>query len=174
AYSIIKNHDGYIGVESEVGVGTKFYLYLPASAERRQVGMNLKEAPASGKGRILIKDDEEIVREFLGEVLDQLGYEVELTKDGAEAIDLYRRAKENNRAFDAVIMDLTVPTGMGGKEIVIRLLEIDDKVKVIASSGYSNDSVMSDFKKYGFRGAVAKPYNLEELIRALSKVLNGE
>ncbi|HSE83282.1 MAG TPA: response regulator [Thermodesulfobacteriota bacterium] len=177
-YSIIKNHNGYIQVESEVGVGTKFYIYLPVynklEVEMVDKGGLTEERLIRGKGRILIMDDEEIIREVAGEILGQLGYEVEFAKDGSEAIELYKRAKEGDSLFDAVIMDLTVPGGMGGKETIEKLKEIDPKVKAIASSGYSNDPVMAEYRKYSFRGVVAKPYEIEELSKILYKVIQEE
>ncbi|HEX3035438.1 MAG TPA: PAS domain S-box protein [Thermodesulfobacteriota bacterium] len=173
-YSIIKNHNGHIQVESEIEVGTKFYIYLPAynkSEVEIDKGGLVEEKLISGKGRILVVDDEEIIREVAGESLRQIGYEVESARDGSEAIKLYKRAKEGNNPFDAVIMDLTVPGGMGGKEAIEKLREIDQEVKAIVSSGYSNDPVMAEYRKYGFRGVVAKPYKIEELSKILYKVI---
>lgn len=118
-------------------------------------------------------DDEELVREVGGEMLEVLGYEVEFAKDGAEAIELYKKAKESTHPFDAIILDLTIPGGMGGKEAVEKLIEIDPEVKAIVSSGYSTDPIMADFRKYGFSDVVAKPYKLNELGEALHKVIAG-
>ena len=125
----------------------------------------------TGKGKILFMDDEQMIREIAGQMLRKLGYEVEFARDGEEAIKLYSKAKESRETFDAVIMDLTVPGGMGGKEAIQRLKEIDPKVKAIVSSGYFNDPVMSDFREYGFRGVFAKPYKIEDLSRVLHEVL---
>jgi PAS domain S-box-containing protein len=172
-YSIIKNHDGYIGVESKVGVGTKFLIYLPALHKVEKENEDLvKEELLSGVGRVLVMDDEEIIREVAGEMLSKIGYEVEYARDGAEAIEMYMRAKQNNTPFDAVIMDLTIPGGMGGKEAIERLKEIDPQVKAIVSSGYSNDPVMSEFRRYGFSGFVAKPYRIEDLNKTMHEVIN--
>jgi PAS domain S-box-containing protein len=174
AYSIIKRHDGYISVESELGVGTTFHIYLPASEKELLKKKDEKERLFVGKGKILVMDDEEAVREVVGNMLKFLGYKVEFARDGTEAIELYKKAKESEKPFDAVILDLTVPGGMGGREAIQKLLEIDPKVKAIVSSGYSNDPIMSDFKKYGFRGVVAKPYKVKELSEELHKVMMGK
>jgi CheY-like chemotaxis protein len=171
SYSIIKSHGGYIGVQSELGTGTTFLVYLPASTKKIPKKQPPKEKSLAGRGRILVMDDEDIVRDVIGDLLKILGYEVEFAGDGMEAIEVYKKAKESARNFDAVIMDLTVPGGMGGKESIQRLLEIDPGVKAIVSSGYSNDQVMSDFKKYGFSGVVAKPYKIEELSEVLHRAL---
>ncbi|MBU0569059.1 response regulator [bacterium] len=171
AYSIIKNHDGYIKAESKLGVGTTFNVYLPAREERIAIrGKEVEEIPC-GQGRILLMDDEEIVREATGEVLKYLGYEVEFAKNGHEAIKLYKKAEESKQPFDLVIMDLTIPGGMGGKEAIGKLKEIYPGVKAIVFSGYSNDPVMADPEKYGFCGVLPKPYKIKEMGEVLHKVL---
>lgn len=170
-YSIVKKHNGFIDVTSQSGVETTFFIYLPASVH----GMAEKEKDtgeiSKGTGRILLMDDEEIVRDVIGEMLRYMGYGVEFAKDGAEAIELYINAKESGKPFDVVIMDLTVSGGMGGKEAIGKLLEIDPAVKAIVSSGYSNDPVMADFRGYGFQGVVNKPCGLKELGEAMNKIL---
>jgi CheY-like chemotaxis protein len=123
------------------------------------------------KKRILVMDDEEILREVIGQILEQMGYEVELSRDGVEAIELYKKAMESHQPFEVVIMDLTIPGGMGGKETLRRLLEINPQVKAIVSSGYSNDPIMADYKQYGFSGVISKPYKIEELSQTLRKVI---
>ena len=123
-----------------------------------------------GHGRILVMDDEAMVREVLGEMLTRLGFEVAYAQDGAEAVKIYRVAKKIDQPFDLLIMDLTVAGGMGGLEALQKLLEFDPEVRAIASSGYSSDPVMSDFQAYGFKGVMAKPYTLEELSRALGSL----
>ena len=127
--------------------------------------------PLTGTGKILAMDDEEMIRDLLRQMLSRLGYAVELARDGNEAIDLYRRAMDSGEPFDAVILDLTVPGAMGGTETILKLRLMDANVKAIVSSGYSNDPVMSDYKKYGFSGVVTKPYNIEALGRALEELL---
>jgi PAS domain S-box-containing protein len=174
SYSIIKKHDGYITVQSEIGCGTIFYIFLPASHKKPQKRVAIQERFSSGKGKILVMDDKPIIRELVGEMLSRLGYKVDSAKDGSEAIDLYRRAKELGEPYDAVVLDLTVPGGMGGKETINGLKEIDPDVKAIVSSGYSNDPIMADFKQYGFSGVVAKPYRIDELKRILNRLIAGQ
>ncbi|WDT77365.1 MAG: PAS domain S-box protein [Candidatus Manganitrophus sp.] len=172
SYSIIKKHDGYMTADSDLGKGSIFFIYLAASShdvepERRS------EAPLRGKGKILIMDDEQAVREVAGELLGFLGYRVGHAEDGAEAIARYREASASGEPFDLVIMDLTVPGKMGGKEAIQRLLEIDPHVRAIVSSGYSNDPIMGDYARYGFKGVIAKPYQLEQLSKTVHDVITG-
>ncbi len=173
-YSIIINHDGIITVDvAKQGKGATFNIYLPASSKAVSALKKELVKPDTGKGRILVMDDESIIREVSCGMLQSIGYECELASDGAEAIELYKKAGNTGKPFDAVIMDLTIPGGMGGKETVEKLLEIDPDVKAIVSSGYSNDPVMAEFKKYGFKNAVAKPYRILELGKVLNKVIKG-
>ena len=116
-------------------------------------------------------DDEETLRDVTGRMLDYLGYEVESATEGAEAVRLYQKARESGQPFDCVILDLTIPGGMGGEEAIRKLREIDPEVKAIVSSGYSNDPVMAEYDKYGFREMVAKPYEMQELSKKLHKVM---
>ncbi|NIA08594.1 MAG: PAS domain S-box protein [Nitrospiraceae bacterium] len=170
AYSIVKNHDGYISVRSELGKGTCLDIYLPASSEDIITDKTTGEISPAEKGKILLMDDEEIVRSVAGEMFRSIGYEFESAEDGMEAIEMYKKAKELGNPFDIVIMDLTIPGGMGGKEAIKRLLEIDPQVKAIVSSGYSNDPIMSDFKSYGFAGVIAKPYRMKDVIEVIHRV----
>jgi len=160
-YSIIRKHNGIINVKSRVGAGTTFTVYLPAS-EKKSGGAQ-KAAPLKGSGKILVMDDEEVIRIAAGHVLKRIGYEVEFAKDGSEAIDKYQTAFLGNKPFDAIIMDLTIPGGMGGKEAINKLKSIHPDVVAIVSSGYSNDPIMARYKEYGFSGAISKPYLIEEL-----------
>ncbi|HSC34916.1 MAG TPA: PAS domain S-box protein, partial [Thermodesulfobacteriota bacterium] len=170
-YSIVKNHEGHIEVSSKIGAGTRFDLYIPAAKVkvRNIIGEQNIE---TGVGKILVMDDEQMVREVAGEMIIQMGYEVEYASDGREAVDRYIRAMEEGKPFDAVMVDLTVPGGMGGEEAQKKLMEIDPAVRSIVSSGYSNDPVMSKYEEYGFRGVVTKPYNIELLSKAIHNVLN--
>jgi nitrogen-specific signal transduction histidine kinase/CheY-like chemotaxis protein len=177
-YSIIDKHDGFIMAESEVAVGTTLYIYLPASEkeieELEPVQKPVSEKPVVGRGKILVMDDEGMIRNLVEQMLSLFGYDIALAQDGTEAVALYRSAMESGKPFDAVLLDLTVKSGMGGKTAVQKLLEIDPHVKAIVSSGYYNDSVMTDFKKYGFTAALVKPYSMKVLRDTLSKVLIGK
>ena len=171
AYSIVNNHHGHISAESKLGEGSTFHVYLPASDQKiRQQPKEITEL-LSGKGKILVMDDEAMVREVLGMMLLTLGYEAKFAKDGVEAIELFSQAQGSADPFAAVILDLTVPGGMGGKEAMERFLEIDPQVKAIVSSGYFDDPIMADFQKYGFAGVIAKPYKVAELGKVLNQVL---
>lgn len=172
SYSIIRRHDGHITIESELGVGTAFYIYLPATEKQAAEQPHQEEKPRPGSGRILIMDDEEMVRDVAGAILRSLGYEVEFSRDGMEALNLYREAGKNGRPFNAVIMDLTIPGGMGGKEAVGKLREIDPTARVIVSSGYSNDPIMAEFRDYGFDGVAIKPYKVQALGKAVHDALS--
>ena len=172
AYSIIQKHDGHIAVESRLGIGTKCYVYLPASdkaiPEKEEVKL------IKGCGRILVMDDEASLRKIVGRMLKHLGYESEFAMDGAEAIRMYKEAQESKKPYDAAILDLTVPGGMGGKEAINKLLEIDPEIKAIVYSGYSEDPVLAKFQEYGFKGMIPKPFESRSLGSVLYKVLQGE
>jgi len=124
----------------------------------------------SPQGRVILMDDEEMILEVGSEMLGLLGYEVVQAKNGMEAIELYASAKLAGSPFQAVIMDLTIPGGMGGREAIEKLKEIDPDVKAIVSSGYSNDPVMENFGKYGFSGMMMKPYRMDDLKQAMQKI----
>ncbi|NQV18300.1 MAG: PAS domain S-box protein [Armatimonadetes bacterium] len=165
-YSIIKKHDGYITVDSKINVGTEFSIYLPASLEKiapKKETNETKEKQFAGKEKILLMDDDEIILDLATETLSLFGYTVECAKDGKEAIEKYIIAKDAGKVFDFVIMDLTIPGGMGGKEAIQELLKIDPEICAIVSSGYSNDTTMANYKEFGFKGVIAKPYKIEEL-----------
>jgi signal transduction histidine kinase/CheY-like chemotaxis protein/HAMP domain-containing protein len=172
AYSIIKKHKGFIFVDSELGVGTYYTIYLPASEKDIYKEKHKQLKGAAGGGRILVMDDEELIRELCGNILEKLGYEVEYAEEGLKAVDLYKKVKDSGKPFDAVIMDLTIPGGMGGKKAVRKILEIDPEAKVIVSSGYSNDPVLADYKKYGFSGIITKPFKIKEISETVLPVIN--
>jgi len=170
-YSIIRRHKGYIEAISEIGVGTTFYVYLPALGEKEKVLEKETTEEKKGTGKILLMDDEEMILEVAKEMLRHFGYRVKFAKNGSETLELYKEARETGDPFTAVIMDLTIPGGMGGKEAIKRLKELDPNVKAIVSSGYSTDPIMADFKKYGFSGVLTKPFKIKDLNEALQKVI---
>jgi PAS domain S-box-containing protein len=172
-YSIVKSHDGVIDVESAVGTGTTFSVYLPASlAPAAPDDHCAKPLPHKAtNGRILVMDDDELIRETVGVLLDMLGYQADVADDGDRALTMYRQAQESGTPYDAVIMDLTIPGGKGGKEAIQQLLAMDPHARAIVSSGYSTDAVMANYARHGFAGIVVKPYTIEELGAELQRVL---
>jgi PAS domain S-box-containing protein len=171
SYFIIKNHHGHIAAESKLGVGTTFTVYLPGVDRKISRRPQVETKLLCGKGKILIMDDEDMVREVVGRMVVCLGYEANLARDGAEAISIFTEAQKSGQPFDAVILDLTVPGGMGGKEAMENLLKIDPQVKAIASSGYSDDPVMAEFHKYGFSAIIPKPYRVMEASKILHNII---
>jgi PAS domain S-box-containing protein len=173
-YAIIKKHDGHISVESTLGSGSTFRFYLPALstkvAQKTEVAKPV--AISTTGGRILVMDDNELIRELVPRMLTMNGYEVDTAADGKEALIKYKKALSGGKKFDVVIMDLTIPGGMGGKEAIKKIKKIDPKVKAIASSGYANDPIMANYSKYGFSAIVAKPYSAQEMQQVLYNVLN--
>ncbi len=171
SYSIIRKHGGSMTVESEIGVGSTFRFYLPASLSMPEVPRRVDESDISGKGRILVMDDDDLIRDLAGELLTMLGYEVAFAKDGNEAARVYQEGLISQNPFDAVIMDLTIPGGMGGKETVAKLRGMDPDVKAIVSSGYSNDPIMAEYRDHGFVGVLPKPYDVAEVGKLLHRIL---
>jgi PAS domain S-box-containing protein len=172
AFSIVRNHKGFLNAESVPGKGSTFHVYLPASKKILKGGKKMTaEIKGKAGGRILVMDDEPIIQRMLKQMLTLLGYEVVITADGAAAVDQFSTAFDGGNAFDVVIMDLTIPGGMGGKEAVKKLLEKDPAAKVIVSSGYATDPIMSEYKKYGFSAVVAKPYTINQLQETLSDLV---
>jgi CheY-like chemotaxis protein len=169
----VKKHDGHIAVESTRGVGTTFSVYVPASQRQALKRETKTLVQPSGQGKILIMEDEETIRDVTGEMLRHFGYEVAFAQDGAEAIALYKHAKESGEPFDVVIMDLTVPGGMGGKEAIRNILDLDPQAKAVVASGYTTDPTIADFRQYGFCDRIAKPYKSEELHEILHRLITG-
>ncbi|HEY8392633.1 MAG TPA: MEDS domain-containing protein [Capillibacterium sp.] len=172
SYYIIQNHEGYLGVESRVGEGSTFYFYLPATDARPvEEKEGAKFCCPQGKGKVLLMDDEPLIRASLRENLERLGYEVAVAVEGSEAVTLYAQEQKNQAPFDVVILDLTVPGGMGGKEAVRHILALDPAAKVLASSGYADDPAMTDYQKFGFCGVVPKPFKIGELCAKIKGLL---
>ncbi|GAB4366490.1 MAG: hypothetical protein Kow0042_06430 [Calditrichia bacterium] len=171
AYSIIKRHEGHIHVESKLGEGTTFYLYLPATGQKPKAPTKSREAFTKSVGRILFMDDEEMVQETTASLLQELGYQVELASDGEEALQKYQEFMDRGTPFDIVILDLTVPGGMGGELAIQKLREIDPRVTAVVTSGYSNDAIMSHYEDYGFKGCLKKPFNVEDMNRVLRQLV---
>jgi PAS domain S-box-containing protein len=175
AYSIVKHHKGLITVESEVNKGSIFTIYLPAAAhvaapeETKHAGV--KEL--AGTGRVLIVDDEEAIRTLVKFTLTHLGYSVCSAPTALEGVELYRQKLQAGERFDCVILDLTLPGGMGGKDALKLLLEIDPSVNAIVSSGYAMDATMSRYQDFGFRGVITKPYEAAELGRTVREVIES-
>jgi len=170
-HSIIKNHQGCISVESDLGIGTTVHIYLPSSEKDATVEKLVDEIAASGQGKILLMDDEEVVGKIACKMLHRLGYETVFIQDGAQAVDVYQKAKESGEPFSAVILDITVRGGLGGEETIQKIHAVDPDVKALASSGYSDDPIMVNFEKYGFKGFLTKPYSIQQLREALQKII---
>ncbi len=172
-YSIIKNHNGLITVESQIHCGATFTLYLPASLERETVVEPTVTTTETieGTGRVLIVDDEEAIRDLVEFTLTRLGYEAFQAASALEGVDLYREKLNAGQRFDLVILDLTLPGGMGGKEALKKLIEIDPTVNAIVSSGYAMDATMSRYQDFGFRGVISKPYEAAELGKKVHDVI---
>jgi two-component system, cell cycle sensor histidine kinase and response regulator CckA len=173
SFSIVRNHGGHISVESTLGTGSAFYVYLPASEKKVTQTQHKKETiKLAAGGKILVMDDEEVVRDVLGRMLKHIGCEdVEFAADGEEAMKLYGEAMKEGKPFDAVILDLTIPGGIGGKDVIRKLVKIDSGVKAIVSSGYTVDLDISKYKEYGFKGVVSKPYTLPQLRQTIYELI---
>ncbi|QEM68214.1 response regulator [Geobacter sp. FeAm09] len=175
-HSIITRHGGHIGVSSLVDKGTTFTIHLPSIGEavsECQTEPVTQTSKGHGGGSILVMDDEEMIRELAVGMLEEIGYRVTTCNEGSEALRSYKAAQESGTPFSVVIMDLTIPGGMGGKEAAEEILALDPAACLIVSSGYSNDPIMSDYRTYGFTGAIAKPYRIDELAEMLRASLPG-
>ena len=180
AYAIVQKHGGHILIETTPDVGTTVNIYLPASergSRNSELGAQDKSPqselgiPHSAIRRVLLMDDEEMLRNLAEQMLKKLGYAVETVRDGVEAIEAYKKQKYSGEPYEAVILDLTIKGGMGGEQTIRELLKIDPDIRAIVSSGYFNDPVMSHYAEHGFRGALAKPYQKDDLERLLKEIL---
>lgn len=170
-YSILKKHGGCVTVESETSRGTTFRLYFPAARDPISLKLVNKSFIRKNGRRILFMDEEEIVREVAGQIIQGIGYRPVLARHGVEAIEIYKHEKLQGSPFEVVILDLTVKNGMGGKEALEELFSIDPDIRAIVSSGYINDPVIARYKDYGFAGAITKPYKAKELKELIEKVV---
>ena len=173
SYSIINNHQGCITVNSAKGKGTTFNIYLPASQNIVETRKREIKGSTKNEGRILVLEDNEAIIKTLRYILNKSGFEAEYSMDGTEAIQIYKKAMESDQRFDAVMLDLTIPGGMGGKECMKKLKSIDPDIKGIVCSGYSDGTVIANYAKYGFCDVISKPYQVYEIREKLSKAING-
>ena len=170
AYAVMRKHDGHMTVESQEGVGTTVRIYQPASSQALAPTAAPCPPPLVGSGRILVMDDEEMICELLQALLASLGYGVVCVRDGTEALAVYQQAQATGQGFAAVILDHTIPGGVGGVDTMTRLRAVDPHVKALISSGYANGPVMARWAEYGFRGVIPKPYTIERLQEALVRL----
>ncbi len=170
-YSVVRRHKGHIEVESELGSGTTFRIWLPAVPDAKPSLPQKPEKISGFTGRVLFMDDEETIRDVARLLLKHIGFEPIVVSDGAQAIRAFTEARASGQGFNLVIMDLTVPGGMGGREAMQELLKLDPHVRAIVSSGYSSDPVLSNHRAHGFRGMVSKPYKISDLSREIRAVL---
>jgi PAS domain S-box-containing protein len=175
SHSIITRHGGHIEVASKQGEGSAFTIWLPASVSQ-DLSEDLKESVADlcGSGRILVMDDERIIREVINHILTGAGYEVVLTAEGKETVEEYGKAMRTKKAFRAVILDLTVPDGMGGEKTLRELKKLDPDVVAIVSSGYSDDDLLANYSAHGFAAMVSKPYRSSELLLTVKHALGSK
>ncbi|MCD4657388.1 MAG: response regulator [Planctomycetes bacterium] len=171
AKSIIENHEGIIDFETDENTGSTFTIYLPAIEQSAMI-KSKKTKNDKHVGKILIMDDENTIRNTLKSYLCEIGYVVDCAAEGKEAIRLFTKGIIDEDAFDLLILDLTIPGGLGGKQTLQKLMEIDTNFKSIVTSGYSNDPILYDYKKYGFDNVLLKPYNLDDLEKMVRNLIN--
>lgn len=170
SFAVVRKHDGSIDVTSTPGVGTEFVVRLPATETRPDMALE-RAAQQRVTARVLVMDDDPIMRATARTVLMAFGYEVMLARDGADAVRMFAAARDEGVPFDLVVLDLTVPGGMGGREALQQLRAIDPKVRAIVASGYSEDPVMAHYAEHGFVGVMAKPYTAQQFDDVLQAVL---
>ena len=167
ASSIINRHNGVIEAKSSIKEGTSMYVYLPSSEKTAEKVEEILLKKQTGMGNILVMDDEIYILELLRDILGELGYKVNTVERSDEALEIFKNALPSKNKYEIVILDLTIPGGMGGKDIVKRMKELDPNVKAVASSGYSDDEIMARPKDFGFDASLAKPYTIEDLAKIL-------
>jgi CheY-like chemotaxis protein len=172
-HSIITKHEGHIAVRSKMAEGTAFTIYLPASTQ--QISGDSEEETQKPENAvsatILVMDDEQLIQDVAEQMLSRFGHKVLQAKDGKEAIAIFKEHQHSDNPVDVIIMDLTIPGGMGGKDAIQKILKIDPDARAIVSSGYANDSVMANYRKYGFKAAIGKPFKMAELKKTVNSVL---
>ena len=176
--TILKRHGGALSVDSEIGLGATFTCFIPVAAKvfnepDRPVATAPKKAVQSGKGMVLVMDDESMIRQIAGDMLEILGYHAGLAEDGETMLQMYESALKDGVKYDVVLMDLTIPGGMGGKEALEKLLELDPNACAVVSSGYSNDPIMEDPEAFGFTAAIQKPYTVQDLSSSMKELIAG-
>jgi two-component system, cell cycle sensor histidine kinase and response regulator CckA len=174
SYSIVKKHDGAINVYSELGKGSVFHVYLPASVEADTEGTTTPIARHTGSGRILVMDDEEAVRDLIAEMLRSFGYSVICKDNGEETIGFFKREWGTADPIRGMILDLTIPGGMGGRDVAAEIRKLDKDVRLFVASGYADDPVMAKPREHGFTGSISKPFNVAELMELLERHMGGQ
>jgi CheY-like chemotaxis protein len=171
SYSIIRNHGGIIDVKSQSGKGSTFAIYLPAIETDETAPHTVTASLPGRRGKVLVMDDEEVVRGVAAKMIEALGHEADIAVDGTEAIDKVGQAAQAGKPYDIVILDLTVKGGMGGEPAAARLRQLFPDVKLVVSSGYADNPVVSDYRSYGFVGCLSKPYVMDDLIACFNSLL---
>ncbi|MFH1685634.1 MAG: PAS domain S-box protein [Candidatus Micrarchaeota archaeon] len=174
SFSIVKKHDGHLAVETELGKGTTFIIYLPISNQVPEQAPRKSNSIMPGHGRILVMDDEEFIRSLALRVIRSIGYSCDCARNGEEAVHMYHDALESGQPYSVVVLDLTVKAGMGGIDALSVLMEIDPNVRAIASSGYAEGIGPLPLTDHGFAAVLPKPYTVSALSKTLHKLINED